>query len=67
MKLVINRVSDQVEVLLLKHKDSGLFSFINLTKGHICPCQFKSVQDALSDIARQPNVIGWRVVRDAND
>lgn len=31
---------DSVKVLLLKHKAEGGYSFVNLTKGHICPCGF---------------------------
>lgn len=67
MKLIINRTDGVVEVLILKHKETGLFSFINLTKGHICPCQFNSIEEALDDLNKQPNVIDWREDRGAND
>ncbi len=67
MKLIINRTDGRVEVLILKHKETGFFSFINLTKGHICPCQFNSLQEALNDLNAQPNVIDWREDRGAND
>lgn len=49
-KLRVVRPKDTVEVLLLKHKISGEYSFVNLTKGHICPCKFKSVEEALKDL-----------------
>lgn len=49
-RLRVVRPKDTVEVLLLKHKISGEYSFVNLTKGHICPCKFKSVEEALKDL-----------------
>lgn len=33
-----------------ENKLDGTYSFINLTKEHICPCKFESVDDALKDI-----------------
>lgn len=67
MKLIINRTDGMVEVLILKHKETGFFSFINLTKGHICPCQFNSIEEALDDLNKQPNVYDWQEERGAND
>ena len=67
MKLIINRTDGRVEVLILKHKETGFFSFINLTKGHICPCQFNSLQEALNDLNAQPNVIDWLEDRGDSD
>ena len=49
-RLRVVRPKDTVEVLLLKHKISDEYSFVNLTKGHICPCKFKSVEEALKDL-----------------
>lgn len=37
-------------VLLMKHKISGEYSFINLTKQHICPCRFSSIEEAMKDL-----------------
>ena len=50
MVLSIRRPSDVIMVVILPHAESGLFSFVNLTKGHICPCKFKSIEDALADL-----------------
>ncbi len=38
------------EVLLMPHKDGSGWSFVNLTKGHICPCVFKSEAAAIADL-----------------
>ena len=42
-----------VEVTILKHKISGKYSFVNLTKGHICQCEFDSIEDAKNDLQKQ--------------
>lgn len=44
------RPKDSVKVLLLKHKAEGGYSFVNLTKGHICPCRFHTEEDAIQDL-----------------
>lgn len=41
------------DVLLLQHKGvEDKYSFVNLTKGHICPCVFYSEQEAIADLER---------------
>lgn len=42
-KIIVVRPKDIVTVLLLKHKNTNEYSFVNLTKGYICPCRFKSI------------------------
>lgn len=46
----IERPKDTVNVLLMKHKMKDEYSFINLTKGHICPCRFQSEEEAMKDL-----------------
>lgn len=45
--------SGTVDVLLLKHKGTDEYSFVNLTKGHICPCRFRSMEEAILDLAER--------------
>lgn len=33
-------------VMIMPHKNSSKYSYVNLTKGHICPCQFNSIEEA---------------------
>ena len=47
------RPKDTVDEALIKHKIDGKLSYVNLTKGHICPCKFDSVKDALADMDKQ--------------
>ena len=46
------RPKDTVYVILLKHKITGKLSFINLTKEHICPCEFNTVEEAEQDLEK---------------
>lgn len=47
---ILRRDGSCVEVLLLNNKNEVTYTFVNLTKGHICPCKFNSVAEALADI-----------------
>lgn len=47
---LVNRPKDEVVVTIMKNKANDTYSFVNLTKEHICPCEFKSIDDALNDM-----------------
>lgn len=47
---LVNRPKDEVVVTIMKNKANDTYSFINLTKEHICPCKFESIDDALKDM-----------------
>lgn len=47
---LVNRPKDEVIVAVMKNKVDNTYSFINLTKEHICPCKFESIDDALKDM-----------------
>lgn len=55
MRFFIRKSSGNVDVLLLRHKGTDKYSFVNLTKRHICPCVFDSVEDALQDLEARKN------------
>lgn len=44
------RSKDTVIVSIFKNKIDNTYSYINLTKEHICPCKFNSVEEALKDM-----------------
>ena len=50
LKIVVEKENETIDVLLLKHKNTNSYSYINITKGHICQCVFGSIEDALKDI-----------------
>ena len=62
MKLGITRTDGIVEVLLFRDKSDNTYSYINLTKGHICPCKFKTIEHAIKDLKNYPKVISYREV-----
>ena len=62
MKLEIIRTDGIVEVLLFWNKSDNTYSYINLTKGHICPCKFKTIEDAIEDLKNYSKVISYREV-----
>ena len=37
-------------VTILKDKETGKYHFVNLTKEHICPCEFDEVEYAIFDL-----------------
>ena len=49
-RYIVKKPNETVEVLIMKHKNSEIYSFINLTKGHICPCKFNSIEEAIHDM-----------------
>ena len=49
------RPKDTVYVGLYRRKDTNEYSFVNLTKGHICPCKFSSMEEAIADMENRKN------------
>ena len=43
MHFYIFKRNETLDVLLLPHKGTNMYSFVNLSKGHICPCLFPSI------------------------
>ena len=52
-KYLVVRPTDDVIVMIARNEADNTYSFVNLTKGHICPCKFASVADALADMDRK--------------
>lgn len=52
-KYRVKRPKDTVEVLILPNKDGSGYQYVNLTKGHICPCRFKTESEALRDMDKK--------------
>ena len=44
------RPKDTVLVTILKNKNDNTYSYVNLTKEHICACRFDSIEKALQDM-----------------
>lgn len=46
----VQRKSGNAIVSIMRNKSDNTYPFVNLTKGHICPCRFDSVENAVKDI-----------------
>nr|DAW51094.1 MAG TPA: hypothetical protein [Caudoviricetes sp.] len=46
----VKRKSGNVIVSVMRNKSDNTYSFVNLTKGHICSCRFDSIEDAVKDM-----------------
>lgn len=49
-KWVVIRPKDNVIVTIMQNKGDKTYSFVNLTKNHICTCRFATIKDALKDL-----------------
>ncbi len=47
---LVQRTNGNVIVSVMRNKSDDTYSFANLTKGHICPCRFNSIEDAVKDM-----------------
>lgn len=43
---LVERPNGNVIVTILSNKSDHTYSYVNLTKGHICPCRFASEEEA---------------------
>ncbi|WP_304431118.1 hypothetical protein [Romboutsia ilealis] len=50
IKFLVTRPDDTVLVYLMKNKSDNTYSYVNITKWHICPCKFQSIQEAIKDM-----------------
>lgn len=55
MLFKVIRPKDTVYVALYRHKATNEYSFVNLTKRHICPCRFSSIEEAIADMENRKN------------
>lgn len=69
-RYLVERPLNTVEVLLLPNKDGSGYQYINLTKGQICPCKFKTEFDAVLDMNRkmdEGSVIRYKRIGDIKE
>lgn len=66
LKYLVTRPNDTIEVLIVKNRDDNTYSFVNITKGHICPCRFTSIDDAIGDmdkLVKEKKIIRYESVQ----
>ena len=65
LKFIVHKETGDLDVLLLKHKGTDTYSYVNLTKGHICSCVFNSIEEAIKDIDERKEkglLIGYEII-----
>lgn len=65
IKIIVEKPNETIDVILLKHKNTDTYSYINITKGHICQCVFSSIEEALVDLElrrRKGLVVSYKIV-----
>lgn len=50
---LVQRKNGNVIVSIMRNKSDNTYSFVNLTKGHICSCRFDSVENAVKDMDKK--------------
>lgn len=65
MRIIVHKHDADLDVLLLKHKGTTQYSFVNLTRAHICPCRFDSIDEALKDLEARKHdgsICGYEII-----
>lgn len=65
MHFCIFKRNETLDVLLLPHKGTNMYSFVNLSKGHICPCLFPSIDAAIADLddrQKRGLILGYDII-----
>ena len=47
------REKDTVLVTILYNRQTDRYTFVNLSSGHICSCNFDTIEDAIHDMEKQ--------------
>ena len=53
--IVIKNDGTQCVCAIMQHKLTKKYSFVNITKGHICSCEFNTQEAALKDLRNKYN------------
>lgn len=48
--IVIKNDDTKCVCTIMQHKFTKKYSFVNITKGHICSCEFNTQEEALTDL-----------------
>lgn len=62
---VTRKDNSTVLTTILFDEGEEAFRFVNLTRNHICPCKFKTVEDALDDLrekVKEGNVLHYEKI-----
>lgn len=61
---LVKRNKGNVIVTILRNESDDTYSFVNLTKRHICTCRFKTEEEAIQDLQNKVEsgeIIGYEI------
>lgn len=50
LRFIVKKPNGKESVVIFKNKSDGTYSFVNLTKEHICSCKFQTIEEAIQDM-----------------
>lgn len=53
--IVIKNDGTKCVCTIMQHKSTKKYSFVNITKGHICSCEFNTQEEAFKDLRNKYN------------
>ena len=53
--IVTKNVGTKCVCTIMQHKFTKKYSFVNITKGHICSCEFNTQEEAIEDLYNKYN------------
>ena len=59
---VIRRNSPDYIVMLCQDRTTEKWCFVNLTTEHVCACRFDTIDDALADMKKREDVVGFSAI-----
>lgn len=63
MRIKIWRDDGEFEIMICRNKSDNTFSFVNLSKSHICTCKFDTIEDALKDLYETEEVLHYAFIK----
>ena len=58
---ILQSLKDDVQCLILWDEYLKRYRWVNLTHPHICKCMFKSIEEAINDLSKQPEVTSYTI------
>ena len=58
---ILQSLKDDVQCLILWDEYLKIYRFVNLTHPHIYKCMFKSIEEAINDLSKRPEVTSYTI------
>ena len=58
---ILQSLKDDVQCLILWDEYHERYRWVNLTHPHICKCMFKSIEEAINDLSKRPEITSYTI------